>query len=484
MAIRRVEAGIRADEVLVVSASRTAAARMRQELASRLSRTASQPLARSGAAAAFAIVRAWAVANSQQPPVLVSGPEQDAVLGELIEGHLQGEGVVPPWPKTLPIESLRLTGFRSELRDLLMRAAEYGLSPEELIELGERHQYQPWIAGGMVYGEYLNVTAQRWATADSGQRFDAAGIVDSAANVLAMWHEDHARDPNDLPAPPHWQTVIVDDYQEATAAMVRLLHVLQDAGSELVLFGDPDVAVQTFRGAQPALMARAEHARGTELGAFGADRRVLDSVWGQRPNVRAVTSALTPMIGSIGLIEHRGAKSALDSLSDDDSQAGEVREGAEVVIAQSAAREIAHLAYELRRAHVVDGLQWSQMAVIARSSATADELRRGLIEHEVPVVDKNAEILLRSEPAVTPLLTALEYGVGGEISSDELIGLLRSPLAGLDSVKLRRLRRSIWLQLKQEEREISVVDAIDEMFIEPIALLHTDLMRRTRLRIC
>src|SRR5690625_4332969 len=237
MAIRRVEAGIRADEVLVVSASRTAAARMRQELASRLSRTASQPLARSGAAAAFAIVRAWAVANSQQPPVLVSGPEQDAVLGELIEGHLQGEGVVPPWPKTLPIESLRLTGFRSELRDLLMRAAEYGLSPEELIELGERHQYQPWIAGGMVYGEYLNVTAQRWATADSGQRFDAARIVDSAANLLALWHSESGDNPHgQLPPPPRRATVIVDDYQEAPAATVRLLHVRQDAGAELLLF--------------------------------------------------------------------------------------------------------------------------------------------------------------------------------------------------------------------------------------------------------
>src|SRR5690625_3853929 len=212
MAARRVEAGFAADVVLVSSASRTAAAQMRQDLSARLKRTSSQPLARSAASAAFSIVRAWAVANGEPPPVLVSGPEQDAVLAELIEGHLAGEGAAPQWPADIPVESLRLTGFRAELRDLLMRAAEYGLTPEELTELGQRYEYQTWIAGGMVYGEYLDVTAQRWATPDSGQRFDAAGIVDSAANLLALWHSEYGDNPHgELPPPPRWETVIVDD---------------------------------------------------------------------------------------------------------------------------------------------------------------------------------------------------------------------------------------------------------------------------------
>lgn len=472
-AVRRVEGGIPADEVLVISASRVGAARMRQDLAARLSRTASQPLARSGAATAFAIVRAWAVANSQPPPVLVSGPEQDAVLAELIEGHLAGEGAAPQWPDTLPVESLRLTGFRAELRDLLMRAAEYGLSPEELVELGRANDYQPWIAGGMVYGEYLNVTAQRWSTPDSGQRFDAAGIMDSAANLLELWHREYSENPHgELPAPPHWRVVIVDDYQEATAAMVRLLHVLQGAGSELLLFGDPDVAVQTFRGAQPALMARAELERadlerGGQLGAFGASHAVLDRVHGQLPGVRAVTEVMTQMVGSVGLVGHRAAPSS-------ETEGGQV----EVVLAKSPAREIAHLAYELRRARVVDGLEWGQMAVIARSGAAADELRRGLIEHEVPVLDKNAEILLRSEAAVQPLLGALEYAVTGEIDTERLTALLRSPLAGLDSVKLRRLRRSIWLLLKSEEQAVSVDEALTEVVLAPLTISLPATIRR------
>ena len=461
MAVGRILSGIPAEKVLVISASRTAAARMRQDLSTQLRSTASQPLARSAASTAFSIVRAWAVANGEPPPVLVSGPEQDAVLAELLEGHLAGEGVAPNWPETLPVESLRLTGFRAELRDLLMRAAEYGLSPEELTELGQRYEYQPWIAGGMVYGEYLDVTAQRWATPDSGQRFDAAGIVDSAANLLALWHSEYGDNPHgELPPPPRWETVIVDDYQEATAATVRLLHVLQDAGAELLLFGDPDVAVQTFRGAQPALMARAGQPRGSELGAFGAERVVLDRVWGQTPELRTITQAVAPVVGAVGLVSHRNAPSALDATETAPT-------GAEIAIATSPARELAHAAYELRRAHVVDGLDWREMAVIVRSGAQADEARRALTELGVPVLDDAAEVLLRSEPAVLPLLTALDYAAHGALDIDAALALLRSPLGGLDSVKLRRLRRALWLHLRHEELEQSVDDAILELLQQP-----------------
>ncbi len=500
MAARRVEAGFAADDVLVISASRTAAAQMRQDLSARLKRTSSQPPARSAASTAFAIVRAWAVANNEPPPVLVSGPEQDAVLAELIEGHLAGEGVRPPWPDSLPTQSLRLTGFRAELRDLLMRAAEYGLAPEELIALGERHSYQPWIAGGMVYSEYLNVTSQRWSTPDAGQRFDAAGIVDSATNLLAMWEEDYAQDPTGpLPPPPRWKTVIVDDYQEATAATVRLLDVMQSSGAELLLFGDPDVAVQTFRGAQPALLARAMQPRGSELGAFGAQHIVLEQVWGQTPQLRRVTQLITPVIGSIGLVDHRKAASAVEvgaSASDvaasavevnDDSTLGSSRgavpPAAQVAIANSPAREISHAAYELRRAHVVDGLDWRQMAVIVRSGAQADEVRRGLLEHGVPILDETAEVLLRAEPAVQPLLMALEYAVTAKLEPPDVLALLRSPVGGLDSVELRRLRRALWNFLRHESMAQSVDEALVDLMSSAVAISLPASIRRPVTRV-
>src|SRR5690625_4109666 len=138
-AVHRIENGQQPDDVLVMTASRAASARLRHALSDHLQRTSSSPLVRSVASTAFAIVRAHAVANQEPPPVLVSGPEQDAVLVELIEGHLAGEGVQPQWPDTIPEESLPLKGFRAELRDLLMRAAEHGLSPSQLKKLGKTY---------------------------------------------------------------------------------------------------------------------------------------------------------------------------------------------------------------------------------------------------------------------------------------------------------------------------------------------------------
>ena len=49
--------------------------------------------------------------------------------------------------------------------------------------------------------------------------------------------------------------VVVDDAQELTPAAGRLLETLAGPGTDVVLLGDPDSAVQTFRGADPRILA-------------------------------------------------------------------------------------------------------------------------------------------------------------------------------------------------------------------------------------
>ncbi len=100
--------------------------------------------------------------------------------------------------------------------------------------------------------------------------------------------------------------VVVDDYQEATAATVRLLHALAEDGAELVLLADPDLAVQTFRGASPGLVDRATLPAGSELGAFGAETAVLERVWRHGPRLREVVAAVTAQIPGTER-GHRGA---------------------------------------------------------------------------------------------------------------------------------------------------------------------------------
>ncbi|MFC7880073.1 UvrD-helicase domain-containing protein, partial [Isoptericola sp. NPDC057391] len=295
--------GIDPSRVLVLAASRRSAARLRDEVTARAGRTVGAPMVRTPASAAFAVLRARAAAHGDAVPTLVSGPEQDLVLAELLEGHLSGEGTDLVLPAGLPEESLGLRGLRQELRDLLMRAAERGLGPVELDELGRRHDRPEWVLAAQLYEEYLDVTTLRLGTPDAGARYDPAGVIDEAAHALAGWDDELP----DVPR-PSWDLVVVDDYQEATVATARLLHVLHDAGARLVLLADPDSAVQGFRGASPGLVGRAAApARAGVVGAFDARTVVLGTAWRQPEGLRAVTRAVTSRIATVSGALHRGA---------------------------------------------------------------------------------------------------------------------------------------------------------------------------------
>ncbi|MEK8225447.1 UvrD-helicase domain-containing protein [Oerskovia sp. M15] len=82
--------------VLVIAASRRSAAEVRDRLSARADRTVSAPMVRTAAAAAFAVLRARAAAVGEPPPTLISGPEQDLLLAELLAGHLDGDGCPAP----------------------------------------------------------------------------------------------------------------------------------------------------------------------------------------------------------------------------------------------------------------------------------------------------------------------------------------------------------------------------------------------------
>jgi len=438
-------------EVLLLAPSRRAAARLRDELSGRLARTAGQPVVRTSASLAFSVLRARAALLGEPTPTLISGPEQDLVLADLLAGHLAGEGAAVEWPAGVPRAALGLRAFRDELRDLLMRAAERGLRPADLAALGRRHARPEWEAAAEVYAEYLDVTRLRSGTPDAGARYDPAVVLDEATEALLAWEAEVPGAPR-----PRWRAVVVDDYQEATAATARLLHALADDGAGLVLLADPDAAVQTFRGASPALVDRATLPAGSELGAFGADERVLGTVWRHGPALRAVVRAVTEEIRGPGRA-HRAAQTA---------SGADLDGGVEVRLLRSPAQEAAYVAYRLRAAHLHDGLAWSAMAVVVRSGAQVTELRRALVGAQVPVSVLGSEVPLRGEPAVRPLLGALAAVLAPEaVSADDAAVLLTSPLGGLDAVGVRRLRRA----LRDEELAGGGGRSSDPLLLEVLA---------------
>ncbi|MDC7123096.1 ATP-dependent helicase [Cellulomonas fimi] len=432
--VTAVDAGLAPEDVLVVSAGRRAAADLRDRLAARLRATSGRPLVQTAPAVAFAVLRSRAGHLGLVPPTLVSGAEQDLLLAELLAGHAAGEGARPAWPGDVPADVPTMRAFRDELRDLLMRAAERGLGPVDLAELGHRHERPEWVAAAQVYEEYLDVLELRSATPDLGARLDPAVVVEEAAQALRAWDDE-------VPGAvrPRWRLVVVDDHQESTSATARLLRVLADDGARLLLLADPDAAVQTFRGAAPALVGRAA-VDGRGDGELGATTHVLGTVWRHGDAVRDVTRRVTERVGSVGAVQHRRATARDVGADDGAPERGVVR----AAVLPSTAQEAAFVAHALRTAHLEDGVGWDEMAVVARSGAQVTALRRALAGASVPVTVVGSDVPLREEPAVRPLLEAVRVVVGdAELDPDTAARLACSPLGGLDAVGLRRVRRAL-----------------------------------------
>ena len=79
-----------ADRCLLLAPTRLAAARLRDAVTSRLGGTTTTPLARTHQSLGFGVLREAAALAGDPAPRLLSGPEQDVVLGELLAGHAAG----------------------------------------------------------------------------------------------------------------------------------------------------------------------------------------------------------------------------------------------------------------------------------------------------------------------------------------------------------------------------------------------------------
>lgn len=117
----------------------------------------------------------------------------------------------------------------------------------------------------------------------------------------------------------------------------------------------------------------------------------------------------------------------------------------EVHTFRSATSEAAWLAHALRSAHLLDGVPWSRMAVLVRSTALQlPTLRRALHAAGVPTVVHGEDLPLHLQPAVAPLLLLLRCALEPErLDEEAAVALLHSPLGGADPLAERRLRQGL-----------------------------------------
>ncbi len=440
--------GYTTDEVLVISATRASATSLRDALAVRLGVTTRGPLARTANSVAFQLVRAY----TGRPVTLLTGAEHDQIVAELLEGGIR-DGFGPAWPDPLGAEVRSLQGFRSELRDLMMRAVEHGVSAVELAELGERADRPEWRAAADFLAEYADVKEQL-----RPNQFDSAELGAFAAAIVRRGDVDPEASAALGPLAAV-RLVVVDDAQEATEATAGLLAAFAARGAAVVAFGDPDVASNGFRGGRPELLGSLD----TVLGGAVVRRIDLPEVHRGRGPIREVVRSVASHIGTALGGRHRQAAIGGTRATDDTEESLEPVIGIE---APSHAAECQAVAGLLRERHLLDGVPWSSMAVVLRSGADVPAFERGLALADVPTAGHAARTALRDAPAAAALLSATSLVLDREPLTPELaIELLTGPLGRLDGVGLRRLR----LALRHEELAAGGARPADELLVDALS---------------
>lgn len=426
------------------------------------------------AAFALRILSQW-FSQRLQPlpaPVLLMGADEDAALEQLI-GQVS-------WSQ--PAEVTQTRGFRAQIRNLFSRCGELGVDYQLLEQLGQAAQVQLWCEAApllKLWDSQSDISAANRAMA---LKLDTARLQDRALYALEHWYQADVTAPPQLP-----DLVVVDDYQDCTAATARLLRALAalnlsevggqgwsagqapSAGlggasgvgepggvgmsgpstggpggmsgpsgvghkdgrsTQIVVLGNPDEAVETFRGGDPLMLASAAR-------DFDAVALTLPQVHRGSHQIAALIELAVQQVQVAGCISQRrpsyqhlmqNSQSVCFKVAPDDT----VQVGA--------------VAAHMRSLHLEQGLAWGQMAVIVRQSSSVELIRQELRRGGVPLAPDTPALLLRSEPAAKALLycarAALEQLLGVPVVQEEAArALLLSPLVGFSAIELRRLRR-------------------------------------------
>lgn len=411
-----VAAGIRPDELLVLTPTRQAATVLRDRLALRVRVATPGPLARSVAAFAYQLVRAQAVSAGLEPPQLLTGPDEDRIVQDLLEGDAddEAEGAPSRWPAWLTADIRATRGFRTEVRAFLAECTTLGIEPDVLAALAARQDRPVWASLGAFASEYRAVRADM-----RGAHRDAAGLVREAVGLARM--------PMSAASVPlgRLRTLLVDDAQELTLGGIELLEAARARGVAVLAFGDPDVGSGSFRGATPQNFARL--ARDVPVHVLGARHR-------GTPALIDLAAQVTARIGAVGVVAHRRPP--------EPHAAGEGPDGSIRSFAvRSTGEELDTIARLLRERHIHDGIPWERCAVIAHDSRQVVALEAELSARDLPTAASGQGRTLGETRAVRELLALVDLAARDEWHADEPAEALRH--GGLDAIELRRLRTAL-----------------------------------------
>ena len=433
--------------LLILAPTRTAATRMRDTIAASSDRSLSVAPTRAWAAYAFDLLKRaqtrGLLSGVEGNLKLLSGPEQDVIIGELLANHAEGIAPGPAWPDVLR-DALATRGFRHEIRDFFDRMAEYDLTAEDVHALATEHNQPAWHALAQLHTEYRAVRALRAKNA-----YDPAVLINDACRLLLRAPEFLAEERR------RYDLILIDDVQELIPSIYRLLRLIAaeiapaDAahltethpdlfaeGPQVVMTYSDEAVVQGFRGARPDLVRTlpesfphlAERTLTTSYRMPALMMPLLADIRRRLPRYsRYVPAAETDgqngqkTPATFGRINTTPADEALTWGAVDEpllhlGADGKILDPAHyrtapagvykyaLASAQDEANLLAQLLLEDR---IYGNRPYRESAIIVRNGADVARIRRVLSASGIPSRTSAALVPVRDEPAVRPFLDAL-----------------------------------------------------------------------------
>ena len=443
-ALRYLSDGNDPARLLILAPTRTAATRMRDTIAASSDRSLSVAPTRAWAAYAFDLLKRaqtrGLLTGVEGNLKLLSGPEQDVIIGELLANHAEGIAPGPSWPDSLR-EALPTRGFRHEIRDFFDRMAEYDLTAEDVQALARDYNQPVWAALAQLHTEYRAVRALRAKNA-----YDPAVLINDACRLLLRNPEFLAEERR------RYDLILIDDVQELSPSTYRLLRLIAAeeppadaaelaaerpdvfaAAPEVIMTYSDEAVVQGFRGARPDLVRTlpesfphlAERTLTTSyrlpalMMPLVADiRRRLPRYSRYVPTAETDGQKTPATFGRInttpadealtwGAVDepllHLGADGKiLDPAHYRTAPAGVYKYA--LASAQDEANLLAQLLLEDR---IYGNRPYRESAIIVRNGADVARIRRVLSASGIPSRTSAALVPVRDEPAVRPFLDAL-----------------------------------------------------------------------------
>ena len=433
--ISRVRAGVDPNSILILTYGRERASELRDAIALRAGSTSFEPLARTFHALSFSILN-QKLAQDNARYVLISGGEQDLAIAQMLSNPL----VTIPWHSDLAL-AVNTRGFVREVRDLILRATEMGLSAKDLQQRGKLLNEKYWDGAAHFWASYRGANELQSATVgEQIVHIDPSAIISEAIYLLTQDAARLAHFRN------RFTTVIVDEFQESDTSQRKLLQLL--APQDLVIFADPDSAIGRFRGANPDSLVKA-------LNEFTTKQILFSENFRSAPAITELCAKIAEQFHTPSATRIRGAA----KLPTPDPA---------VTFAKltSQSQSANYIAHALRSAHLLEGLPWSKMAVIVRSpGAEVSALQRAFAQNGIPVSIDSAALALADNPAIKPILQLLSIVLkSAPLTAADwplLEEILLSEIGGGDALQLRQIRLAFAL-VRSDHRSTTemMIDAL------------------------